>query len=121
MKRLLIFLIPVALLVACMSKPPKPKGIIPEETMVLMLTDIHFLEGVFFSIQVAGMDTANLVTYKGYNTVFAKYKTTPEQFKKSWTFYMSHPEYSDPIYEKVVENITILQTESLKKQKAAKK
>ncbi len=109
------------MLAGCTSKPEKPKGIIPEETMVLMLTDIHFLEGVFFSMQVAGMDTANLVTYKGYNTVFTKYKTTPEQFKKSWRFYMAHPEYSDPIYEKVVENITILQTESLKKQKAAKK
>lgn len=84
--------------------------------MVLMLTDIHLLEGAFYTLQVVDLDTAKMQTYMGYSTVFAKYHTSPEAFKKSWKFYMAHPEYSDPMYEKVVENISILQTESLKKQ-----
>lgn len=109
----------VLLLAGCVQPNSVPDDVIPEEKMILVLTDIHLLEGAFMSTQFMNQDSVKKVTISGYNTIFKKYSITEKEYKKSWDFYMKNPDIADPMYEQVIENINILQNEAL--QKSAKK
>lgn len=85
--------------------------------MIDMLVDVHLVEGAYYSTQVYNQDSVMKITYKGYRTIFNKYKVSQKDFQKSWDFYMLHPELADPMYEKVVERISIMQAESMSREK----
>lgn len=110
---MLFFILP-CLWVACVQPTSVPDDMIPEDKMTLILTDVHLLEGAHMSTQYINIDSVRNVTASGYNTIFKKYGITEQEYKKSWEFYMRNPDLADPIYEKVIENINILQNESLK-------
>jgi hypothetical protein len=100
---------------ACVQPNEVPDDVIPEDKMIQVLTDVHLLEGAHMSTQFINIDSVRDVTAAGYNTIFKKYGITEQEYKKSWEFYMRNPDIADPLYEKVIENINILQNESLKK------
>jgi hypothetical protein len=81
---------------------------IPEDKMVQILTDYHLTEGVAwtnsreFSYDITQQATRDLV--------FEKYGITKEQFDTSLYYYSVHIEKFDRIYEKVLQQLIVVES-----------
>ena len=88
------------------SQIPRPKGVLSEEKMIEVMTDMHLIEGGKVGRKIMG-DTLLLDDY--YYKLFDKYQTDKETFNKSYEFYAKQPELMNSLYEKVIENLNQLQ------------
>lgn len=109
---LLSFLI---LITAC-SKPEVkvPADIIPRDSMIVVLADIHLIEA---TIQLKGLgrnDTLKAEAYGRYRYVFNKHKISSTQFRKSLEYYRSEPEYFHTMYNEVITRLSVEQAKSNK-------
>lgn len=101
----LIFLV----LVGCINNTPqRPAGYLDEDKLGDILLDMHLIEGARSGTLVMG-DTNKLPDY--YARIYAKHEVTETEFKESLYWYTKHPELLKKIYEKVVIDLTILETE----------
>lgn len=89
------FLIPIAIFVftACKGKNKIPADVLSQKKMQAVMWDMmradHFLTDYVFS-KDSGLDkTAE--SFKYYQQIFAIHQTNTEQFRKSYSFYTSHP------------------------------
>ena len=101
-KSLLVFLV-----VACQN-PQKvviPQDTIPADSMSLLLTDMHLVDGAKVGRRMIG-DSLGVVDY--YNKIYSKYNISEKRFTKSFNFYSSHPALMNDIYDQVLENLNKL-------------
>lgn len=97
------------LLVACSAPEVKiPNDIIPRDSMVSILTDVHLVEGARIGRKIMG-DTLMVDDY--YAKIYSKYGITAEGFKKSFRYYNEHPEMMKEIYKEVVEHLNQIEKE----------
>lgn len=90
-----------------------PDGIIKQDQMADLLTEVHIVDGTMYNVlQVP--DTLYKYGTGKYLTVFKKYHTDSVQFKKSFKYYSANPDKLQLIYEKITANIK-LKTDSLNK------
>ncbi|MFD0794037.1 DUF4296 domain-containing protein [Mucilaginibacter litoreus] len=77
-----------------------PTGIIEEQTMIRLLTDIHVVDG---SIATVPQIPDSLYKYgrNKYVAVFKRYNTNDTQFKKSLEYYSAQPEKIQQMYDKI--------------------
>jgi len=116
MKR--ITYLPLSLLIfifAC-SKPEVkiPEDVIPRDSMIVVLADIHLIEA---TIQLKGLgrnDTLKEEAYGRYRYVFNKHKVTTSQFRKSLEYYRSEPEFFQKMYDEVITRLSVEQAKSNK-------
>ena len=78
--------------------------------MVAVLTDVHLTEAAPVPMQLIG-DSALQFVADHYQWVFEKNQVTEEQFRASMKFYVEHPKQLDKIYEKVIDNLSKMQSQ----------
>ena len=94
----------VLILLAACSGNKTPDGIIAQDEMTNLLTDIHIVDGSMYNM-MQGPDTLYKYSTDKYRYVFSKYHTDSVQFKKSFQYYSSHPEKLQVMYEQITINI----------------
>ncbi len=96
------------LLSAC-HRDEKPHGIIDTATMVSFLTEAHLIEGYVDAANRVNADSAIFYAECAYNSLYAKYGISPNEYDSSIVYYVHHPELMEDIYSRVVENLRSLQ------------
>jgi hypothetical protein len=90
-------------LTAC-SGNKVPDGIIAQNKMTNLLTDIHIVDGSMYNVMQFPDSLYKYGTDK-YQVVFRKYHTDSVQFKKSFQYYASNPDKLQAIYDQITTNI----------------
>ncbi len=98
----LFFLVPV-FLAAC-SGSKVPPGIISQDDMAGVLTDVHIADGSLYSLSQVP-DSLYKYSAGRYMAVFKKNHTDSVQFRKSMQYYTMHPDRLEDIYAVVLKNI----------------
>jgi hypothetical protein len=99
-------------LIACAGNSIPP-GIIKQEQMGNLLTEIHIIDGGVYNV-MQDPDTVYKYSIGKYLAIFKKFNTDSAQFKKSFRYYSLHPEILSAIYDKVTINLK-QKTDSLTK------
>lgn len=104
MKKILILLCSLLGLWSC-SSDKMPEGVIPEDTMVPILAEMH-LASAYFSVEYTDDSLAysQAVNYT-QKQVLDKYGITFKQFGKTIAYYTDNPEKFKGIYEKVIQQL----------------
>jgi len=90
----------VLIFLAACSGNKVPNGIIAQDEMTNLLTDIHIVDGSMYNV-VQVPDSLYKYGTDKYRLVFNKYHTDSVQFKKSFKYYSDHPEKLQAIYEQI--------------------
>ncbi len=85
-----------------------PADIIPRDTMISALVDMHLIEGAKAGQKVMG-DTVKINIY--YAKLYQKYGVTEKEYEKSFRFYSEHPEAMNKMYQEVIERLNKIQME----------
>lgn len=94
--KILIFL--VTLFYAC-EPDNKPKDLIEEKKMILLMTDLHIMDGYMSTIIYN--DTTKRNTKNLYATIYKTHKTTQKSYEESLKYYSRKPALLDTMYNKV--------------------
>jgi len=89
------------LLLAMAGCKSTPEGVLNEEKMVAVFTDIHIAEG---RLKVVGIftDSAKKMAPVLYDQLYRNHQITAEQFQKSYDYYTSDPKKLEAILDKVI-------------------
>ncbi len=87
-----------------------PPDIISQDSMIAIMTDCYLAEGAIKQVQVEHRNVA-AHTHSYYRVIFEKYNTTYEKYKESLRYYYQYPEIAEMMYDKVLENLAILESE----------
>ena len=93
----LLFLI-VPLLFAC-EQNKMPKDIIDQKRMILIMADLHTMDGYMSTIIYN--DTIRKNNKNLYATIYKTHNTTPALYEKSLKYYSMKPALLDTMYNKV--------------------
>jgi hypothetical protein len=86
-------------LTACQSSSV-PDGVIKEQEMISLLTDIHITDGSIYTVPQMPDSLYKYGSAK-YVAVFKKHHTTDAIFKKSLKYYTTQPEQLQDMYNKI--------------------
>jgi hypothetical protein len=121
MKRyIILFSVIVFFISACShskDKPvsmDKPEGLIPQEKMIQILTDIHIAEALIVQVQGRGQDV-NSATGHYYTTILKKHQITRTNFSQSIEYYSYNTKQISEIYTEVITNLSKIQAEETRK------
>ncbi len=114
MIRSILFSLILITLSGCYRKTQGPDFdeslIVPPDSMVSILTDIHILEGIVSTGDYK--DSAlTAITEKTLNIIFAKHHIDRAAFEENVHYYTYHAEDLDKIYEQVIINLSKLESE----------
>jgi len=87
----------------------RPKGVLNQDDMVNLLTDMHKLDGVLIERGIMFSNDSTKTKY--YNFVFAKYEITKANFDSSLVWYTKKPQEFNNIYNKVLLNLSLQEKE----------
>ena len=87
----------------------RPKGVLSENEMVNVLTDLHKLDGSLAAKGISYNDIDKKNEY--YNAVLKKNKVTKAEFDSSVVWYSKNQKSFEHIYDKVITRLTDLQTD----------
>ena len=90
-------------LIACNGNK-RPDGVLDQEQMTNLLTDIHVVDGSMYNVLQMPDSLYKYGTDK-YLNVFKKYHIDSVQFKKSFKYYTMNPEKLAIMYEQIAKNI----------------
>ncbi len=114
MKRLIPFFFLLIFWSSC-AKDPLPKGVLPEDQLVALLTDIHLIDGYSASVVA---DTMRKYAPAMYYSAFKKYKTDSVGLVTNLAYYSHQPKRLQGIYAQVVANLDkAMRTEQRRKAK----
>ncbi len=91
-----------------------PADVIPRDTMVNILADMHLVEAIIQVRNLGRNDTLKAEAYGRYRMVFEKHRVNSEQFIKSLNYYRGEPAYFHDMYGDV---LTRLSEEQAKQEK----
>ena len=94
--KILLFL--VTLVSAC-EPNNKPKDLIEEKKMILIMTDLHIMDGYMSTIVYN--DTMRRNTKNLYATIYKTHNTTQQSYEESLKYYSRNPALLDTMYNKV--------------------
>lgn len=90
-----------------------PSDILPKEKMAQVITGIHIAEAEANMQKLPdlpALQAGSASTEKSsFENIFKKHKITKEQYEKSLSFYIDHPELLDQVYEKVLNELSKMQ------------
>jgi len=101
MKRLIPGFFILILMVGC-SRKQLPEGIIENNRMISILTDIHLVDSYVSS---AAYDTTTQPAKNYYKLIYQKYKIDSINFQKSLRYYARQPELLDTMYYQVLKKL----------------
>jgi len=88
-----VFALTLCVLYSCTNESADtiPVGVITEEKMAEVLTDIRLLEGVYAG-DFQRVDTSEFAIGAYYEQLFAKHQVTRSNFLDSYSYFAQHPE-----------------------------
>jgi len=89
------------------NKPPV--GIIPKDSMVSIIADLHLADAVLLNANVQSK-ISDISSNRLYKTVLDKYGITRERFNRSIDFYAENPVVLDSMYDKVIEKLSLIES-----------
>jgi len=99
------------LLNACTEKsPPPPSGLLSEDQMVEVMTDMHLVETAN-NLKLMGTDTAYTEYLQAFNAIFRSHGVTKAQFDSSLYHYTVNTEKMPIIYDRMLERMYELEEE----------
>jgi len=109
-------LIALVSVVACSNELEK-EAIIPEKEMQKILWDI--IQADQFNSQFLKKDSSKVnvkaETMKLYDEIFQIHHVSREKFKKSYLYYISHPEITKPMLDSLAAHANLQRTEMYKR------
>jgi hypothetical protein len=110
--KLLLLLILFA--AACYHDPPKPEfdmtRVLSEDSMVVLLTDLQLVDGAV-SLKARGGKPVYDFSKAYTDLILQKHHVEREVFNESIRYYSFYVEKMDAIYEKVINNLTLIQSQ----------
>ena len=103
------FAVIVSLLLVLASCSNRPKGVLNQEDMANILTDMHKLDGALVERGIMFSNDSTKMKY--YNFVFAKYSISKANFDSSLVWYTKNPQEFNNIYNKVLLNLSLQEKE----------
>jgi len=76
-----------------------PAGIVPADTMAVMLSELHLIEGARSGKQIMG-DSLSMDAY--YDALYVRHGVEAERFKTSFAWYSRNPKLLEALYEDVI-------------------
>ncbi len=92
------------------EKAALPKRLIPEDSLILILTEIQLADGAVTYKRISHKKVKN-EKEKYYAFIYKKYHLTPEILKDNVTYYNSSPEKMVFIYDRVLARLSQLEAE----------
>lgn len=94
------------MLASCIKEEPAPQGIIPKDTMVGIMTDIHIAEAKI-SVRNLQRDSA-LIYYSALSEeILKKYHISRKRLEESMNYYSRNPKKFYEIEEHVVDSLSL--------------
>ena len=87
-----------------------PEGLIPRDTLVLILADVEIAESALREMQNIGKQIGDL-NEAYYHNIFVKYGIDQAKFDSSMVYYRQDPEVIDKIYEDVITRLSMIESE----------
>jgi hypothetical protein len=78
-----------------------PKGVLSEEKMIEVLTEIHIAEGRLKTVNIFS-DSAKKMAPVLYHQIYQEQQVTAEEFKKSYDYYQQNPKQFEAMIDKVI-------------------
>ena len=100
-----VFLLVTVFFSAC-SKNPRPKGILSEQEMVKILTEVYIHEEKVSRLGLKH-DSAILVTDQFKRKIFEEAGTTDSVFKRSINYYWDQPKEMERIYDIMIDSLNL--------------
>jgi hypothetical protein len=104
--RKLIYIIAILTIVSCSGKEERPKGILAPEEMAIILSDIYLAEHKASNIGLV-QDSAKVVLKHYELKIFDDRNTTDSIYKKSFQYYLDHPDKLEAIYDIVIDTVSL--------------
>ena len=109
-KKYLGFLLVVLVLFLSNCKPKEisvdePDRLIPQDTMVMILRDIHFAEARVNKLNVSATDSTRLIFEVAEKKIYQKYHIDTTVYRQNYRYYVTDPERFGELYKKVVQQI----------------
>lgn len=101
-KYIALLLFGVTLFSACKTKP---KGILNEEKMVAVLTDIHIAEGRLKTVSIFG-DSAKSMAPVLYDQIYKTHQITAQEFTTTYNYYQNNPKEFERIIDLVITELS---------------
>lgn len=101
----LLFAVSFGWIFSCSSDEKPPQDILGQEKMASILTDIHIAEARVGRLQLRSSDSSLMVYNELKEDIWKKQKVDTLVYKKSYDYYMTHPNQMSQIYEKVKKQI----------------
>lgn len=113
MKKILSAIFISLLLVSCYRSAPEPSFnmsmVLPADSMVNLLTDLHLADGILNTIKDKKITNKKLSTAY-YKAILEKYSINDAKFEESMRYYSFHSEDLNTIYEKVIINLSKMES-----------
>ena len=98
---LLIILTSIFLITSCQKTTPE--GILPENTMVEMMTEVHLVDGYLSTLSI---DSSRKVINSLYGHIFDKYQIDSVGFQRNVDYYLGNPTLSKKLYSTITQTIS---------------
>ena len=86
-----------------LERPEEVSNIIRLDSMSMIMTDIHLIEGAKVGENIMG-DSLRAAHY--FRSVYDKYQISQARFEESFDYYSERPDEMNKIYEAVIEELT---------------
>ena len=104
--RKLIYIITIITIVSCSGKEQRPKGILSEEKMAVILSDIYYAEYKAANINISP-DSSKTVLRHYELKIFKDHNTTDSIYKESFPYSLDHPAKLESVYDIVIDTISL--------------
>jgi hypothetical protein len=93
------------------SKPKVeiPADILRQDSMILVLSDIHFAEAAIQMRNLARDSSTRQESYRRYRYIFDEHGIDAVYFDKSFRWYAAHPEIFQKMYDSVLVKLSVAQ------------
>ena len=112
MRKIWLLLVLAFVMQSC-SREDGARPEIKKDVLADVLVDIHLTDG-YLSYTGSRIDYNRDLVEGAYGYVLRKYNITPKQFGNTMKYYSRHIDEYEKIYNKVIEKLTLYETENLK-------
>ena len=92
----------------------KTVGLVPRDTFVQVLTEVHLIEGVKKQ-RLMRNDDEGAIVLQHYAELFDRFDIDEERFKTTYQWWYQHPEEMDGLLEEVGERLADMEREANRK------
>jgi len=103
----LLLTLSVMALWGCDVGDDAPENLIPQDKMAEILTEIHVAEARVTQLQLRSQDSSIFVYAQLQKSIWAKNKVDTSSYRRSYTYYTSHPALLTEIYGQVEKKLAI--------------